>query len=58
LELEEKNAKLDEYTNLIEVLKQPQEATQNKFDDMYENNIFIPKTQNKGKDINLNSEEE
>jgi hypothetical protein len=58
LELEEKNAKLDEYTNLIEVLKQQQEATQNKFDDMYENNIFIPKTQNKGKDINLNSEEE
>ena len=58
MELEEKNAKLDEYTNLIEVLKQQQEATQNKFDDMYENNIFIPKTQNKGKDINLNSEEE
>jgi len=25
---------------------------------MYENNIFIPKNNNKGKDINLNSEEE
>jgi len=42
---------------LIEVLKQQQESTQKKFDEMYENNIFIPKN-NKGKDINLNSEEE
>ena len=58
LELEEKGAKLEEYTNLIEVLKQQQESTQKKFDEMYENNIFIPKNNNKGKDINLNSEEE
>lgn len=58
LELEEKAAKLEEYLNLIEVLKQQQENTQKKFDEMYENNIFIPKNNTKGKDTNLNSEEE